>query len=126
MRDVEPSSQAEELSYFIGENIDCWAVQLRREFASFMANLPGLQDVRGFLKHLKGGGIIAATAGLIQMILAIVGTRAALASFECARYPYTALMLFTARKTPSPWTANRLQTEPCAVGKGEGCGWLRR
>jgi len=99
-----------------------------------MANLPGLQDVRGFLKHLKGGGIIAATAGLIQMILAIVGTRAALASLECARYPYTALMLFpytalmlfTARKTPSPWTANRLQTEPCAVGKGEGCGRLRR
>jgi hypothetical protein len=34
--DGDPSSQAEELSYVIGENIDCWAVQQRREFASFM------------------------------------------------------------------------------------------
>ena len=86
--DGDPSSQAEELSYVIGENIDCWAVQQRREFASFMANLPGLQGVRGFLKHLKGGGIIADTAGPIRMILAIGGTRAALASLECAHYPY--------------------------------------
>jgi len=37
--DGDPSSLAEELSYVIGENIDCWAVQQRREFASFMANL---------------------------------------------------------------------------------------
>ena len=86
--DGDPSSQAEELSYVNGENIDCWAVQQRREFASFMANLPGLQGVRGFLKHLKGGGIIADTAGPIQMILAIGGTRAALATVECDRYPY--------------------------------------
>ena len=86
--DGDPSSQAEELSYVIGENIDCWAVQQRREFASFMANLPCLQGVRGFLKHLKGGGIIADTAGPIRMILAIGGTRAALASLECAHYPY--------------------------------------
>jgi len=28
--DVDPSSQAEELSYFIGENIDCWDIQQRR------------------------------------------------------------------------------------------------
>jgi hypothetical protein len=28
--------------------------------------LPGLQGVRGFLKHLKGGGIIADTAGPIH------------------------------------------------------------
>ena len=68
--DGDTSSQVEELSYVIDENIDCWAVQQRREFASFMANLPGLQGVRGFLKHLKGGGIIADTAGPIQMILA--------------------------------------------------------
>ena len=27
--DVDPSSQAEELSYFIGENIDCWDIQQR-------------------------------------------------------------------------------------------------
>ena len=77
--DVDPSSQAEELSYFIGENIDCWDVLQRREFASFMADLPGRQGVRGFLKHLKGGGIIADTAGPLQTILAIGGTRAALA-----------------------------------------------
>jgi hypothetical protein len=44
--------------------------------------------VRGFLKHLKGGGIIADTACPLQMILAIGGTRAALATLECARYPY--------------------------------------
>ncbi|MDB2501529.1 hypothetical protein N9X03_03475 [Planktomarina temperata] len=25
--DVDPSSQAEELSYFIGENIDCWGIR---------------------------------------------------------------------------------------------------
>jgi hypothetical protein len=53
-----------------------------------MADLPGRQGVRGFLKHLKGGGIIADTAGPLQMILAIGGTRAALATLECARYPY--------------------------------------
>lgn len=77
LADVDPSSQAEELSYFIGENIDCWDVLQRREFASFMADLPGRQGVRGFLKHLKGGGIIADTAGPLQTILAIGGTRAA-------------------------------------------------
>ena len=77
--DVDPSSQAEELSYFIGENIDCWDIQQRGEFASFMVDLPGRQGVRGFLKHLKGGGIIADTAGPLQTILAIGGTRAALA-----------------------------------------------
>ena len=27
--DGDPSSQAEELSYVIGENIDCWAIQQR-------------------------------------------------------------------------------------------------
>ena len=42
-----------------------------------MADLPGRQGVRGFLKHLKGGGIIADTAGPLQTILAIGGTRAA-------------------------------------------------
>ncbi|MBT4232780.1 MAG: hypothetical protein HOD69_01455 [Marinovum sp.] len=41
LADVDPSSQAEELSYFIGENIDCWDIQQRGEFASFMADLPG-------------------------------------------------------------------------------------
>jgi hypothetical protein len=81
---VDPSSQAEELSYFIGENIDCWDIQQRGEFASFMADLPGRQGVRGFLKHLKGGGIIADTAGPLQVILAIGGTRAALATLERA------------------------------------------
>ena len=88
LADVDPSSQAEELSYFIGENIDCWDIQQRGEFASFMVDLPGRQGVRGFLKHLKGGGIIADTACPLQMILAIGGTRAALATLECARYPY--------------------------------------
>jgi hypothetical protein len=88
LADVDPSSQAEELSYFIGENIDCWDIQQRGEFASFMADLPGRQAVRGFLKHLKGGGIIADTAGPLQVILAIGGTRAALATVECDRYPY--------------------------------------
>lgn len=88
LADVDPSSQAEELSYFIGENIDCWDIQQRGEFASFMADLPGRQGVRGFLKHLKGGGIIADTACPLQMILAIGGTRAALATVECDRYPY--------------------------------------
>ena len=88
LADVDPSSQAEELSYFIGENIDCWDIQQRGEFASFMADLPGRQGVRGFLKHLKGGGIIADTAGPLQVILAIGGTRAALATVECDRYPY--------------------------------------
>ena len=68
LADVDPSSQAEELSYFIGENIDCWDIQQRGEFASFMADLPGRQGVRGFLKHLKGGGIIADTAGPLQVI----------------------------------------------------------
>ena len=88
LADVDPSSQAEELSYFIGENIDCWDIQQRGEFASFMADLPGRQGVRGFLKHLKGGGMIADTACLLQMILAIGGTRAALATMVCTRYPY--------------------------------------
>ena len=88
LEDGDPPSQADHLIDCIGENIDCWDVRQRREFASFMADLPGRQGVRGFLKHLKGGGIIADTAGPLRLILAIGGTRAALASSECASYPY--------------------------------------
>ena len=88
LEDGDPASQADHLIDCIGENIDCWDVRQRNEFASFMADLPGRQGVRGFLKHLKGGGIIADTAGPLRLILAIGGTRAALASSECAGYPY--------------------------------------
>ena len=56
LEDGDPASQADHLIDCIGENIDCWDVRQRNEFASFMADLPGRQGVRGFLKHLKGGG----------------------------------------------------------------------
>ena len=86
--DVDSLSKVEELSDLTGENIDCWDLRQRSEFVSFMEDLSGRQGVRGFLKHLLGGGIIADTAGPLQVILAIGGTRAALASSECSRYPY--------------------------------------
>ena len=54
LADVDPSSQAEELSYFIGENIDCWDIQQRGEFASFMADLPGRQGRAGIFETPEG------------------------------------------------------------------------
>ena len=86
--DVDSLSKVEALSDHTGENIDCCDLRQRSEFVSFLADLSGRQGVRGFLKHLQGGGIIADTAGPLQVIWTIGGTRAALASSECARYPY--------------------------------------
>ena len=80
--DADSLSKVEELSDLIGENIDCWDLRQRSAFVSFTADLSGRQGVRGFLKHLQGGGILADTAGPLQVILAIGGTRAALASIE--------------------------------------------
>ena len=48
--DVDSLSKVEELSDLTGKDIDCWDLQQRSEFVSFMEDLSGRQGVRGFFK----------------------------------------------------------------------------
>lgn len=78
----------EDLDRLVGEDLDCWDINRRDDFVSFMADLPGRQGPRGFLKHYAGGDIHADTAGALNAIFAIGGPRAALASQEKPEYPF--------------------------------------
>jgi hypothetical protein len=69
------------------DGIDAWDVRQDGDWLRFTARLPGAQGVRGFLRHVDGGAILADAPGAVLGLLGLGGPRAALATPGASPFP---------------------------------------
>lgn len=78
---------AEQSRAEVPDGVDGWHATQDGDWIRFTARLPGAAGVRGYMRHVDGGDIIAEGNGPLLGILGVGGASAALATRQAADFP---------------------------------------